>query len=44
MDSQVPEGRPEPNACRYAALKSQQRSIRTQTRCEITLFESKKSS
>src|ERR1035437_630345 len=37
-------GRHEPNSCRYAVLKSQQRLIRTQTRSEITLFECKKSS
>ena len=41
---QVAETRHEANSCRYAALKSQQRPIRTQTRSEITLFEGKKSS
>jgi hypothetical protein len=34
----------ESNSCRYAALQSQQRTIHTQTRSEITLFEGKKSS
>src|ERR1035437_3679754 len=41
---QVAEARHEANSCRYAALKSQQRPIRTQTRSEFTLFEGKKSS
>ena len=41
---QVAEARHGANPCRYAALKSQQRLIRTQTRNEITLFEGKKSS
>ena len=41
---QVGEARHEANSCRYAALKSQQRPIRTQTRNEFTLFEGKKSS
>ena len=38
------QNRHDPNSSRHAALQSQQRSIRNQTRSEITLFEGKKSS